>query len=439
MEQQAHEQQQLRGNQQMMHSVDYAGLNNGTDSYHFDMPNGVAGEIGIGGVHAPHLTTILPSSDPLTFLQPSIVRDEILSGTVPTIIRRQPILTSSGSSEDQVGAHEMQTLISSSSGPNLDHELMNGGGTVHVVPNMTMTSAMSEETMSVLSDSSSERVSSLGTSRGGGVGHPGNSEEGLNLNSDNEGIPLTTSTPTKVNGVVWRSDMNGGGGGIEDLEQQMPLVANGGNGGVEWLGHKVTPQQQLPIVELYRPISFTNNNNPMLVNKNVTVKENGIGNIPKVQQHKIGGNAEDGTVRRPLLGGGGGVVYSTVNKRALNGSNGGFVGGSTKKKNRGKDDTRSAGPVELERDDGENLIRRDGRLIHEHGYVDDEDSRTGLLLNGSVMSNGSVEGSKGTATVMASVPAPNGVTKSTGANNKGVVVANPLWDTFRRPLVGPNG
>lgn len=381
MERFAHEEQQLRGNQQMMNSVDYSGLNNGPDSYRFDLPNN-------GGLVSGATTTIVPttSSDPLTFMQPSVVRDEILSGTVPTIIHRSPALRLS---DQQLDMHEMQTLI----GSNADSsDLVNEGegGAVQVVPNMTMSTAMSEDTLSVPSGGGSSLLLE---------GEDGGSDETLNGSNGQRGVagigvPLITSTPTK---------------GEQQKLQNGRGLAGGGAGKIE----------ELPIVELYQPMmSFTNNNNnnnPKLVNRNNVGAMNGNGNgngngIPKVQVQVAAGRKN-------------GPVYSTVNKKAVHGS-----GSGVSNSNRNGREEKEEVEVEAQPWEKDNLInKRDERLVHENGYAEDDDSRMGLLLNGSAVSNGSDSGGS------------SNNTNNKNKNTKGGLVSNPLWETFRRPIVGPNG
>lgn len=402
-----HEQQQLRGNQQML-NVDYSGLNNGTDSYRFNN----------GGVNTldSNVTTILPATDPLTFMQPSVVRDEILSGTVPTIIHRQPLLAS----DQQLDMHEMQTLIGSGGGGNSGD--MANGGAVQVVPNMTMTTAMSEETMSMPSDSNSGRGSSLSNSGGGAAAL--SSVENVNGEGgrmDGAVGPMMTSTPTKV------AAGNRLGNGQEEEEQEEE------DQDLDSSGRPLLRQNGFhrePIVELYNrqprpqsPISFTNNNNPMLVDKNVPRRTNG--GIPKVQL-KMGRTAAAHGVPA--------AVYSTVKKASgvrgpVNGTCGLRVEG-TAAATAGQRQSDEA--ISIESGAQDNLIKqRDGRLMHENGYGDQDDSRVGLLMNGSgVSSTGSVEnGGGGSATGNGAVVGP----KSSS------LAANPLWETFRRPIVGPNG
>lgn len=355
-----------------MNSVDYSGLNNGPDSYRFDMPNN-------GGLVCA--TTILPttSSDPLTFMQPSIVRDEILSGTVPTIIHRLPPLRSS---DQQLDMHEMQTLIGG--GCNADSsDLVNEGGAVQVVPNMTMSTAMSEDTISVPSGGGSSLFLE---------GDEGGSGETLNGSGRGGvcgiGVPVMASTPTKGE------------------QQKLQLRENGrglaGGGKIE------EEAAQLPIVELYQPMmSFTNNNNnPKLVNRNNIGGSGGAVNgngIPKVQ-----------------LGRKNGPVYSTVNKKGVHGS------GVSNKNGREEEE------VEAQPWEKDNLInKRDERLVHENGYAEDDDSRMGLLLNGSAVSNGIDLAENGGGSTNNN--------KNNNKNTKGGLASNPLWETFRRPIVGPNG
>lgn len=407
MERQVHEQQQLRGNQQMMNGVDYSGLNSGGgggDSYQFDLPNGGMLHDGSAVVSTyDGVTTILSSaSDPLTFMQPSIVRDEILSGTVPTIIHRQPMLDESGD------MHEMQTLIGVGGGMT-EMDLINGGGrgSVQVVPNMTM----SEETISMPSDSGSGRGSSL--------------EGGQDLSSvENLNGLVVTSTPTK----------NGNGIGMRGGMQDEVEVEDQRREGIDLI-QSPRMTSQLPIVELYgmrsqSPISFLNNNNnnnhnknlnnnnPKLVNKNNVFAVVNGGNMPTVQRQLDRG--EEGPAPAKV-----GVVYSTVNKKGVHGTG---RGGSIRRVLNGGDQEEMAGEG-LESGEQDNLIRRDGRLVHENGYEDD-DSRLGLLLNGSGVSGVSAE--NGEAMVVSSSGPP-------GRDRGSSIASKPMWDTFRRPIVGPNG
>lgn len=381
MEQQAHEQQQLRGNQQMMSGMDYSGLNSNGDSYHFDsLPHD--GELGNGILSTyDGVTTILPSSsDPLTFMQPSIVREEILAGSVPTIIHRHHHLPL----DQQLGdMHEMQTLIGVGGG--------GGGGSdspaVQIVPNMTMTSGMSEETISIPSDSASGRVSE--------VGDAGELLSGVVL----------TSTPTKTGneGMMMHrsrrreSDEEQRGGYVGDsIPVQLPIDL-------------LYQRQQSPLLFLHN-----NNNNPKLVNRNVAAN----GNLPKIQPLPGNGDVTTMVNGGARVGGPNGLpVYSTVNKKGQpqRSSRRAFLNGDE---------------GEQERPEVDHLIRRvdDGRLVHENGYEDEDDSRTGLLLNGSNVSGISVENNNGGPAV--------GVVVTKGGSS---LATNPLWDTFRRPIVGPNG
>lgn len=381
-EQQVHEQQQLRGNQQMMNGMDYAAglMNSSGGSYHFDvMPNGDAhGQMG-NGVLCTYdgVTTILPSpsTDPhLTFLQPSVVREEILAGSVPTIINQHH---RNGLDLDGGDAHELQTLISvpGNGETSLDCQMLNGH--VVVVPNnMTMSTGLSEETMSVPSSSSS---SSSSASDSVGDQSPLNGHNNNNIinNAADDDLEdelssaehLASSTPTKGP----RRDDN------DDCK--LPLVGD--------LFH--LPKPQTP------PFVFftNNNNNPKLLNKNVIPMKNGTGT---------------GKGQVPV------VVYSTINK------------------NNGKMAVNGLG-----RAGDKSPTNDDGRIVQENGYAEEEDdSRLGLLLlNGSGVSSvgdevSTEEERRGGVAVV------GGGAK--GSNSLGSNYNHSTWlDTFRRPIVGPNG
>lgn len=319
MERQVHDQQQQRGNQQMMNGADYLGLNNVVgDSYHF----GGDEDLDNGGIAAyDEANTVLPSaSDPLTFMQPSIVREEILAGSVPTIIHRQQYLPIDQQLRE---VHEMQNLMRRDAD---DH--------LQTVPNMTLRSDGSVESISF--PSGSRRGSSLETDEG--VRADGSFSSADNVSG------LITSTPTKL----------GNGMGVGQI--QLPVVDVYGSKGLQCL---------------------TNNNNPALVNKNVL-----RGNTLKVQ---LGSNGP------PMRSG---------------------IGGRNRYRHEGG-----------ERD---NFRRQNGRLVLENGYREDDESTAGLLLNGSDVSGVYLDNE-------------NTAGEEPGEAIRSDLATQPLWKSFRRPIVGPNG
>lgn len=390
-----HEQQQFRGNQQMMNGLDYSGLSTGggggggggDSSYRFDaMPSGDERGIGNGVDAHDGLTTVLPTAtDPLTFMQPSIVREEILAGSVPTIIHRHHPMAANQEVGDM---HEMQTLISRGRGVSQNRH--DSAEETVTVPSGHRGVSSSEEEEETEADVRSS-------------------------NSSNNG-PIT-STPTKsVNGYVVM-----GPNGIQGAEE-----------GLVWSGRRHPPNGtaatthvpvQLPIVNLYRPQSphcLYNNNNPKHVNKNSAAL--GFTN---------GGQAppKRGGVQATMMNGGV-PVYCAVSRKG--------TPQTWDFNNSGNSMRRSNGATaEPELD---HLIRRRGDedldsrcMVHDNGYAEDEEeednSRTGLLVNGSGVSGVS-------SSLDESGNAEAALEKANGNHHLG---SNALWDTFRRPIVGPNG